>query len=1533
MHKVIKILGKFLLSAVLFFLFLPLVLSLLLAIPGVQNAVVDKATSVVSRRLGTQVSIGRIDVGGAGRIVIEDFYIEDFQRDTLFYVGQLDAFLPRLGLGGEGLRFTRGRRRDAKLYLRETPEGEMNIRQVVMRMTNPDKPKKGKFHLELRDARVEDMTLVIERLEHRNPRFGVDYGNMRFEDLDIAMNEFMIDAQLIYADVAALSVREQSGFVLEHLDGRFYLTNGSLGFEDAHLRMPHSDLHIASLALAGNSWADYKNYISEVEMLVDVTGSVATDDLAYFAPSMRRWQTRFTEAQIGFEGKVGDFEARVQGLHVGDATSVRATGRVRGLPEFRTARFEVRLPELRTTASEALLLARNIARVRFAEGLRHKLQRAGKMELSGYVEGSFAEFDAQATLVTTLGMANLEAQMAHRVTPDAETADAASGQVLTARVTADDFRLGQFLDKEPLVGTVDVAASMRGLVHRRLEDAYVAVDVTDLEFNRYRYDSIRVAGRLRNKTFNGRLRVQDAAVDTQIAGLFDWHDSIPRYDLTAQMHHVDLHAIHLNERDSISEFAGRLVAKASGRSLDDLNGRIQLSNAHYRYNDKEVGVRSVVVTGENFPQSKFVELRSDFADATFRSKSGYQTIFNYLRRSAWRYLPLIGRNAEAEWQQEPRKEAVPNDYSLLDVKIHHFNPIADAISEGLQVADGSSMQLLFNPASDRLSLKLTSDYIERRRMLATRLNVNASNHNDSLTLYASSEDLYLGVLHMPHFSLTGGARLGRMQLSAGFMDTVRQASARVGLRASLSEEKGEYGQAVEIDLLPSHLSYGPTTWQMGARGIRLDTARLAVGGFVMRADDQWLRLDGRLSRIAGDSLRLDMRNFELGPFMQFADRMGYDLTARANGEALLVATEEGRRMSADVAVDSLTANGLVAPPLRLASRWDFARRRAGLSVVDAQRRDTLLRGFYAPKQNRYYAHLMVDSLSMALLDPILTGVVSDTEGRAKADLVLQGEGRNADLSGRVEVTDMKTQVDFTKVAYSMPRGEIRVQNNRFTAKDVPIFDAEGNRGRFALDLNLQHLSNIAYEVRVAPERMLVLNTTQADNNLFYGRLYASGTARIAGDKGAVKMDIAARTEDNSFFFMPLSDKSTIANAEFVTFVQPSSVDSTDLVAERRRRFERARNKERAANRMEIDLAVDVEPNVEVEMMVSGSPIKARGEGTLNLTVEPQSNTFEMYGDYTIREGSYHFSLQNLISKRFLIEDGSMIQWTGDPVDARLDIDALYKLKTSLQPLLEGTADNVVTDRSVPVECRIHIGERLSNPDITFAVHVPDADPETQSVIATALSTPESVDLQFLYLVIFNNFMAENSLSGTAGIGSTASAASGLEFLSNQLSRLLSVSDYNLVIRYRPKTEVASDEVDFGLSKSLINNRLYVEVEGNYIIDNKQAVNSSMSNFMGEAYLTYLVDRSGALRLKAFTQTIDRFDENQGMQETGIGISYKEDFDNFRDLRRRIKERFSSKRRKERKERERQLQEAQAQADEANETDEADNINAQENLNK
>ena len=173
----------------------------------------------------------------------------------------------------------------------------------------------------------------------------------------------------------------------------------------------------------------------------------------------------------------------------------------------------------------------------------------------------------------------------------------------------------------------------------------------------------------------------------------------------------------------------------------------------------------------------------------------------------------------------------------------------------------------------------------------------------------------------------------------------------------------------------------------------------------------------------------------------------------------------------------------------------------------------------------------------------------------------------------------------------------------------------------------------------------------------------------------------------------------------------------------------------------------------------------------------------------------------------------------------------------------------------------------------------------------------------MYLLVSGSFYSDSSTS--ANIGASASATTGFELLSNQVSNWLSSDDYNIILRYRPKSELTSDEIDVGFSKNLVNDRLLVELEGNYLVDNKMAQSSNMSNFMGEAYITWLIDKAGNLKLKGFTQTIDRFDENQGLQETGVGIYYKEDFDGWSDLKRRVRERFMSKRRREREAAERE----------------------------
>ena len=396
------------------------------------------------------------------------------------------------------------------------------------------------------------------------------------------------------------------------------------------------------------------------------------------------------------------------------------------------------------------------------------------------------------------------------------------------------------------------------------------------------------------------------------------------------------------------------------------------------------------------------------------------------------------------------------------------------------------------------------------------------------------------------------------------------------------------------------------------------------------------------------------------------------------------------------------------------------------------------------------------------------------------------------------------------------------------------------------------------------------------------------------------MDVVAATEDNSEFYLPLSGKSDVSNADFVIFEQANKPDTTNYLVRKKLMFERRqRSRSTTATPFDINMALDVRPNAMCQLVIDptvGDIIKGRGEGALNMHINSSQNVFEMYGDYTITEGSYLFTLQNIINKKFIIEEGSTINWTGEPVDALLNINAVYKVKASLQPLLAGSVSANTSNRAVPVDCIIHLSDRLTKPTVTFDVVVPNADPDVQAVVANALSTPESRSQQFLYLLVANSFISEVASNTASNIGVSASAATGFELLSNQLSNWLSADDYNIVIRYRPRTDMTSDEVDFGFSTELINNRLLLEVEGNYLVDKSMAVNQNASNLMGEAYLTWLIDRAGNLRLKGFTHTIDRFDENQGLQETGIGIYYKQSFNNFKDLKQRVKENFAIRRR-------------------------------------
>ena len=136
-------------------------------------------------------------------------------------------------------------------------------------------------------------------------------------------------------------------------------------------------------------------------------------------------------------------------------------------------------------------------------------------------------------------------------------------------------------------------------------------------------------------------------------------------------------------------------------------------------------------------------------------------------------------------------------------------------------------------------------------------------------------------------------------------------------------------------------------------------------------------------------------------------------------------------------------------------------------------------------------------------------------------------------------------------------------------------------------------------------------------------------------------------------------------------------------------------------------------------------------------------------------------------------------------------------------------------------------------------------------------------------------------------GSLAGIA-GMEFLSNQISNLISGSNYNIRFGYRPSSELTSEEVTFDVGADIIANKLSVEVGGNYDVGQKGAYTTTNNPLSVDGYVTWVLNKSGSLKVKGFTRTIDRFDESQGLQDNGVGVYYRQEFQSWKDLKERYR---------------------------------------------
>jgi len=301
-------------------------------------------------------------------------------------------------------------------------------------------------------------------------------------------------------------------------------------------------------------------------------------------------------------------------------------------------------------------------------------------------------------------------------------------------------------------------------------------------------------------------------------------------------------------------------------------------------------------------------------------------------------------------------------------------------------------------------------------------------------------------------------------------------------------------------------------------------------------------------------------------------------------------------------------------------------------------------------------------------------------------------------------------------------------------------------------------------------------------------------------------------------------------------------------------------------------------------------IRGRGSGNIKINVNTRG-LLSIFGDYIIDQGDYLLTMQNMPIKKFAVKPGGGVNLNGDIDNAILNIDAVYNTKASLHDLLVDNAEEL--SQRIPVECHLMVNGELQSPGLSFSITLPPtSDDVARSQLASL--TEEELNKQIFSLLILNRFSPLPGLASSSGRNyENAGLATTTEVLSNQLNYWLSQisQSFDIGFNYRPGDELTSDEVEVALSTQLLDNRMSINVNGNVDVRSAQA---DANQLVGDVEVEYKINPSGKLRVKAFTRANDHLLYEYAPYTQGVGIFFREEFDQFSDLWRKYWDRMFKK---------------------------------------
>jgi len=1439
-----------------------LALVVLTHIPPVQAFIGTQVSNALSRKFGTEVRVGKVNLGFLNRLIIDDVTIFDQKGQKMLMASRVSAKFEYLSLAKGKISISSAQLfgLHANLY-KETADSKPNFQFLLDSLASKDTTSNQHLDLAIHSLIIRNGHIKYDQLDSpKQPYFTPKHIDARNISAHLILNALTSDS--LNLNVKKMAFQESMGLNVQALSFKAIANKTSASIAEFRLLLPNTWLSVGKIT------AFYKQENGKLEIASLIyngkinNSKITPSDLKCFGISFNYF-THPIYLSSSFSGtstslRIKDFNLNSHNNKI----SLQGNG---SISNWQLApKWYADITNLKMSSNDVNFIAANLGKkIQIPEFVT----RLGGILFHGEMGGFRKDFASKGVITTDVGKANI--------------AFGKHDKKFTGRIETEGLNLKRILNNNNF-GLIATSINIDGKLNgNNIPDLKAKGTVSRLEYNAYSYKNLIVDGIYAHNEFKGTLGMDDPNGKINVTGTLKIGNNNPSANLTAQIRNFNPSALKLSNKYPGAEFNFDINADIKGKSFNTANGMLNISNFSMKSKEIEYKLASMSIKASDFGKEHQLEMVSDFGNIQVSGQYDYASIIQSITNQIGSKFPTL--------PGLPKLTTSKANNFAINATINRSDWLQQLFDIPLQLNQPLHIEGYINDAHQQMNIKLEMP----------QFSYDGNRYEGGFIKLSTPKDSMKADIQVKQLAENGIGTSWNVKAYAAnnklltFLSFGKNGENSVNgqLNAETQFFKNQQGDAAaHINIHNSEINVGDSTWTVNPSDIIYSKNNLTINHFSAEHNRQHIIISGLATNRHEDVMTMDLQDVDVSYILNLVNFHSVEFGGRATGHAYIAGAFNDPDASADLMVKNFTFENGRMGILSANAKLNNTKGQIDIDAIayDEDNAKTIIKGYVSPKKNYIDLSIEAKHTRAEFLEGFCGSFMQNVNVHADGGVRVFGDLSAINLSGKL-IANGSIGMKPLNTTYTLRNDTITMIPDEIQFKGDSIFDRFNHYGIVTGALHHKNLTRLTYDFNIEANDLLAYDFKDFGKDTFFGTIFANGNCGIIGKSGSVDINIDMTPQKGSFIEYNAGSPSSISNQEFIHWSNRG-----DTIPINYSNMATLPSKKDA----DIDMPSDIHLNFIINCTQdatlkvrldqdSKDMISLNGDGVIKATYYNKGN-FDIFGTYVVDHGTYDLTIQKIIKRNFQFQQGGTIVFGGGAYDAALNLKAQYAVNgVSLSDLNLGKS---FSSNNIRVNCLMNITGTPAVPKIDFGFDLPTVNGEAKQMITNLINSEEEMNQQVLYLLAIGRFYSQGSNNSVTESTPTQQSQTSLamqSILSGQLSQQLSNvlrtvvnnANWNLGANISTGNEGFNNaEYEGLLSGRLLNNRLLINGQFGY----RDKANATTS-FIGDFDIRYLIFPNGNLAVRVYNQTNDRYFTRNSLNTQGLGLILKKDFNGWKDL--------------------------------------------------